>query len=181
MRYGEDSAKLLARTLGPSWWPGVTRPHSFDSGKGWVGELREQRTAEPTAEKVTICSLLKDMSKLNVRGPASQNRCLFFSSKTHAWEEKTNHWGPKRQPCDAKEGVCRNSFALSSVSNGVPYLGDAACQVQVKLDHWFSAAGSKEWFPGSLESGLFGFGVFLLLSFIFFLAVKIYVKVQCHL
>lgn len=36
------------------------------------------RTTEPTAEKFMMWSLLKEMSKLNVRGLISQNRCLFF-------------------------------------------------------------------------------------------------------
>lgn len=74
-----------------------------------------------------------------------------FSPAKHL-HEKTNHWGPEQPPCDAKQGVCWNS--LTSVSNGVLYLGDAACQVQIKSSHWFSAAGSKPRFPVSLESGL---------------------------
>lgn len=82
-----------------------------------------------------------------------------FSTAKHL-HEKTNHWGPEQLPCDAKQGVCWNS--LTSVSNGVPYLGDAACQIQMKSSHWFSAAGSKPRFPGSLESGL----LFLFLSVI---------------
>jgi len=47
MRYGEDTAKFLTWTLGPSWWPDITQPHSFESGKGWVGEPWEQRLQNP--------------------------------------------------------------------------------------------------------------------------------------
>lgn len=71
----EDSAKLLARVLGPSWWPDITWPRNFASGKGWEMEaLWEQRLQK----KIRMWSLFAGMSKLNVGGPFFAKQVLAF-------------------------------------------------------------------------------------------------------
>lgn len=160
----EDSAKLLARVLGPSWWPDITWPRNFASGKGWEMEaLWEQRLQK----KIRMWSLFAGMSKLNVGGPFFAKQVLAFLQQNACLRKQIAGDQNDHLVMQSKDSAER-AFHSQVCPMGVPYWGDAAHQVQVKLNHWFSAAGSKTTFPSSLECNLLFRGLFLFLFLIIF-------------